>query len=114
MLNAGSNCTGTLIDTGVPAGPAYVLTNGHCVGDVGRSRQVTTLDYDWFGEATFFRAAGNLDNTYQAKVVQLAYSTMHQTDTAIVRLAVSLGELQAQGYGRCRSPTRSPPEAPRW
>ena len=97
MLNAGSNCTGTLIDTGVPAGPAYVLTNGHCVGDVGRSRQTTTLDYDWFGEATFFRAAGNKENTYQAKVVQLAYSTMHQTDTAIVRLAPTLGELQAQG-----------------
>ena len=97
MLNAGSNCTGTLIDTGVSAGPAYVLTNGHCVGDVGRSRQVTTLDEDWFGEATFFQAAGNLGNAYAVEVVQLAYSTMRHTDTAIIRLAPTLGELQAQG-----------------
>lgn len=110
MLVAGSNCTGTLIDTGVPSGPAYVLTNGHCVGDVGRSRQVTTLDEEWWGEAQFFRAAGNLDNTYSAEVVQLAYSTMRHTDTAIVRLAPTLGELQAQGVRAVRIAAAEPAE----
>lgn len=96
-MNAGSNCTGTLIDTGVPAGPAYILTNGHCVGDVGRSAQTTTLGEDWFGTAEFFRAKGNLHSTLTAEVVQLAYSTMRLTDTAIVRLAPTLGELQKLG-----------------
>lgn len=92
-MNAGSNCTGTLIDTGVNDGPAFVLTNGHCVGDVGRSAQTTTLDVEWGGTAEFFRAEGNLDQTHTVEVVGLAYSTMRLTDTAIVRLDAELGEL---------------------
>ncbi len=96
-MNAGSNCTGTLIDTGVAAGPAYILTNGHCAGDVGRAAQSTTIAKEWFGTAEFFRAKGNLDATYTAEVVQLAYSTMRLTDTAIVRLAPTLGELEKLG-----------------
>lgn len=96
-MNAGSNCTGTLIDTGVEAGPAYILTNGHCVGDVGRPAQRTTVDEDWFGTAEFFRAEGNLDATLTVDVVQLAYSTMRHTDTAIVRLDATLGELEDEG-----------------
>lgn len=96
-MDAGSNCTGTLIDTGVATGPAYVLTNGHCVGDVGRSGQRTTVDLEWFGTAEFLRAAGNLDATLEVDVVALEYSTMHMTDTAIVRLDATLDELA--GYG---------------
>lgn len=92
-LNAGSNCTGTLIDTGVPAGPAWVLTNGHCVGDVGRAPQQVTVDLEWFGTAELFRAEGNLDATHLVDVVALAYSTMRHTDLAIVRLDATLGEL---------------------
>lgn len=97
MMNAGSNCTGTLIDTGVPAGPAYVLTNGHCVGDVGRSAQMTTHDEEWFGTATFLAAKGNEDNKLDVDVVALEYSTMRHTDTGIVRLKPTLGELQDLG-----------------
>lgn len=96
-LNAGSNCTGTLIDTGVPTGPAYLLTNGHCVGDVGRAAQTTTIEHEWFGTATFLLAEGNQDNTLDVEVVQLAYSTMRHTDTAIVRLDTTLGELEQLG-----------------
>lgn len=98
MLNAGSNCTGTLIDTGVPAGPAYVLTNGHCVGDVGRPAQQTILNEPWWGTATFLRAEGNLESTYEVEVTELAYSTMRHTDTAVVRLDSTLGDLQALGF----------------
>ncbi|MDQ7993131.1 MAG: trypsin-like peptidase domain-containing protein, partial [Propionicimonas sp.] len=97
VMNAGSNCTGTLIDTGVTDGPAYVLTNGHCAGDVGRSAQRTTLDEEWSGTATFLAAAGNEDNTVTVDVVGLAYSTMRHTDTAILRLEPSLAELVALG-----------------
>lgn len=96
-MNAGSNCTGTLIDTGVPTGPAYVLTNGHCVGDVGRSAQTTTLGEEWSGTAEFFRAAGNLDSTVVVDVAELAYSSMRYTDTAIVRLDSTLAELKSLG-----------------
>ena len=96
-LNAGSNCTGTLIDTGVPTGPAYLLTNGHCVGDVGRAAQNTTIEHEWFGKATFLLAQGNEDNTLDVDVVQIAYSTMRHTDTAIVRLDTTLGDLKQLG-----------------
>ena len=96
-LNAGSNCTGTLIDTGVPSGPAYVLTNGHCAGDVGRSPQGTTLSEEWGGTAQFLAAEGNLDDTLTVDVVGLEYSTMRHTDTAILRLKPTLGELEELG-----------------
>lgn len=96
-MNAGSNCTGTLIDTGVPSGPAYILTNGHCVGDVGRSAQATTVSIEWGGTATFLAAQGNRDNLLSVDVVGLEYSTMRHTDTAIVRLKPTLGELVELG-----------------
>ncbi|MEZ3160601.1 trypsin-like peptidase domain-containing protein [Microbacterium sp. BWT-B31] len=96
-MSAGSNCTGTLVDTGVPDGPAYVLTNGHCVGDIGRPAQKTTVSMEWSGTAEFFRAEGNLDSTLTTDVVEIAYSTMRHTDTAIVRLDARLGELEAVG-----------------
>jgi hypothetical protein len=96
-LNAGSNCTGTLIDTGAPSGPAWLLTNGHCVGDVGRSPQATTIGVEWSGSAEFLRARGSVDETLDVGVVGLAYSTMRHTDTAIVRLEPTLGELEALG-----------------
>lgn len=97
MMNAGSNCTGTLIDTRVPAGPAYILTNGHCAGDVGRSAQSTTFTEEWFGTATFLAAKGNEDNHLVVDVIGLDYSTMRHTDTAILRLKPTLGELIALG-----------------
>jgi hypothetical protein len=97
FLNAGSNCTGTLIDTGAPSGPAWLLTNGHCVGDLVRSPQATTTGVEWSGTAEFLRAQGFLDDTLSVDVVGLAYSTMRHTDTAIVRLEPTLGELEARG-----------------
>ena len=96
-LNAGSNCTGTLIDTDVPAGPAYVLTNGHCAGDVGRSPQTTTLSEGWAGTAEFLAAEGNPDDRLIVEVLGLEYSTMRHTDTAILRLEPTLGELEGLG-----------------
>ena len=94
-LNAGSNCSGTLIDTGVPTGPAYVLTNGHCVGDVGRSPQQTTVSQEWSGIASFLAAEGQ--EPVDVEVVGLEYSTMRHTDTAIVRLDSTLAELEQLG-----------------
>lgn len=97
MLDAGSNCTGTLIDTGVSDGPAWVLTNGHCTGDLSRFDQKTTLATEWAGEAQFLRAAGRTESTLSRDVVEIAYSTMRFTDTAVVRLEGTLGELTELG-----------------
>jgi len=96
-INAGSNCTGTLVDTRVAAGPAYVLTAGRCVGDLSRPAQATTLGGEGAGTAEFFRAEGNLGATVTVDVAEIAYSTMRSTDTAIVRLNATLGELEALG-----------------
>ncbi|WP_040166270.1 trypsin-like serine protease [Microbacterium gorillae] len=101
-LNAGSNCTGTLIDTGVSTGPAYVLTNGHCAGGIGRSSQETATAVEGFGTATFFAAAGNEGGTVEAQVAEIAYLTMHRTDTAIVRLNTTLADLERLGVAPLR------------
>jgi hypothetical protein len=96
-ITMGSNCTGTLIDTGVASAPAYILTNGHCTGDVGRARQQTTVGEQWFGPADFFRAQGNLQSTLSVDAVELEYSTMRGRDLAVVRLDATLGQLQRLG-----------------
>lgn len=77
--------------------PGYILTNGYCVGDVGRPAQRTTIAEGWFGTAEFLRAEGNLDGTLTVNVEEIAYSTMRHTDTAIVRLDATLGELEDRG-----------------
>lgn len=74
-----------------------MLTNGHCVGDIGRPAQKTTVGIEWSGTAEFFRAENHLDATLTSYVVEIVYSTMRHTDTAIVRLDRTLGELEADG-----------------
>lgn len=96
-LNAGSNCTGTLVETDADTAPAYVITNGHCVGDVGRAAQETTVDLDWFGTADFFAVQGNEESELVVDVAAIEYSTMHTTDMAVLRLDATLGELREQG-----------------
>lgn len=95
-LAMGSNCTGTLIDTDAPSGPAYILTNGHCTGDLGRSAQIVTVGEEWFGPADFFAAAGS-DAILPVEARTLEYSTMRGRDIAIVQLDATLGELEALG-----------------
>ena len=96
-LDAGSDCTGTLIDTGASGGPAYMLTSARCVGGMGRSPQSTTIDAEWAGTAEFLITRGDAAATLQVDMVELAYSTMRHTDLAIVRLDATLGELEDLG-----------------
>lgn len=95
-LTMGSNCTGTLVDTGVDDGPAYLITNGHCTGDVGRPAQEVTVGEEWFGQGYFL---DTIDNPAPVVVdaERLEYSTMRGRDVAIVRLTQSLGELRDLG-----------------
>lgn len=95
-LNMGSNCTGTLIDTGVADGPAYLITNGHCTGDVGRGAQQVTVSEEWFGEGYFLDTHDN-PTPVVVHAETLEYSTMRGRDVAIVRLEESLGYLSGLG-----------------
>ena len=95
-LEMGSNCTGTLIDTGVDEGPAYLLTNGHCTGDVGRPIGTVTTNEDWFGHGFLLDTVDNA-TPLVVEAQALEYSTMRGRDIAIVRLAETLGYLRSLG-----------------
>lgn len=95
-LEMGSNCTGTLIETGVHDGPAYVITNGHCTGDVGRSPQTVTVAEEWFGSGYLLDTFDN-PTPLAVTAAVLEYSTMRGRDVAIVRLEESLGDLRDLG-----------------
>ena len=98
-LNAGSACSGTLIDTGVPQGPAYVLTDGRCVGGLGRPPQSTAVGLEWSGTAEFLRAAETPDRAIPLEVVELTYATMRHAAIGIVRLNATLADAEALGIG---------------
>lgn len=95
-LEMGSNCTGTLIDTGVEDGPAYLITNGHCVGDVGRAPQQVTVAEPWFGQGYFLDTYDN-PTPVTVNAEALEYSTMRGRDVAIIRLKEDLGYLKELG-----------------
>ena len=95
-LEMGSNCTGTLIDTGVTDGPAYLITNGHCTGDVGRAAQQVTVGEEWFGKGFFLNTEDN-PTPVVVNAEVLEYSTMRGRDVAIVRLEETLGYLRGLG-----------------
>lgn len=95
-LDMGSSCTGTVIETGVDDGPAYLITNGHCTGDVGRAPQSVTVGEEWFGQAFLLDTHDN-PSPLAVNAEALEYSTMRGRDVAIVRLKESLGELRALG-----------------
>ncbi|MFT3798919.1 trypsin-like serine peptidase [Microbacterium sp.] len=95
-LDMGSNCTGTLIDTGVEDGPAYVITNGHCTGDVGRAPQRVTVGTEWFGQGYLLDTYDN-PSPLVVNAAVLEYSTMRGRDVSIVRLEESLGYLRGLG-----------------
>lgn len=95
-LEMGSNCTGTVVDTGVDDGPAYVITNGHCTGDVSRPAQSVTVGADWFGQGYLLDTHDN-PAPYTITAEVLEYSTMRGRDVSLVRLEESLGTLRALG-----------------
>ncbi|HMR48999.1 MAG TPA: hypothetical protein PKE40_07215 [Arachnia sp.] len=95
-LDMGSSCTGTIIETGVDDGPAYLITNGHCTGDVGRAPQAVTVGEEWFGQAFLLDTYDN-PSPLTLNAEALEYSTMRGRDVAIVRLKESLGELKGLG-----------------
>ena len=66
-IDVGELCTASLIDTGVDAAPAYLLTNGHCGGSLGVGANEVIVDAAATGTAVFAPAAGAPDGIHTAK-----------------------------------------------
>ncbi len=96
-LDSAAACVGTLIDTGVPTGPAYLLTAGRCVGGLGQPPQSTALMLEWSGTADFLRTAAVQGRGIPVEVVELTYATMRNADMGIVRLGSTLADVEALG-----------------
>ena len=97
-LSVASDCTGTVVDTGVDDAPAYVLTNGHCLGMDGQGPNEVLVDEEGYGEATFF-AFHDVPESDQVTVpvTRFEYATMYSVDVGVLRLDATLGELKSQG-----------------
>ena len=95
-LAGSSNCTATLIDTKTDSAPAYLITNGHCVGLDGLPTNDTIIDEEGQGEARFFNVKG-ATKVLTVPVSRFEYATMRGTDVGIVRLDTTLGDLKTAG-----------------
>lgn len=94
-LRASSQCTAFLIRT-AGSGPAYVVTNGHCVGLLGANEVIVNREQTAyrFTPGLFFDAAAT--ETLGSR--RIAYATMKRTDIAVIELDARLEELTARGY----------------
>lgn len=93
-INMNSACTAVLIDSGAgDAGPAFVLSNGHCVewltnGVISNREVGGEVLFNYFADAAEAHIAVPLD--------QIVYSTMQGSDITIIQLAATLGDLAEQ------------------
>ena len=106
QIQAGSSCTGWLLDTGVATAPAYVVTTGRCTQARNLPGTAVGLDLPASGQAEFGVGIGV--SPYVAPAERVVYATMNGTDIAVIRMGVSLGELQNRGI-RAYRPTEPPP-----
>ncbi|MBC62211.1 MAG: hypothetical protein CMP11_07110 [Zetaproteobacteria bacterium] len=93
-------CTGALIETnGNDSSPAYILTNGHCLGKLLPEEGVL---FDKFIENklmlfnTFYDSTGE---QFSYSTQKIKYATMDKNDIAIIELeGVTLGTLKQLGF----------------
>ena len=88
-----SQCTAVLIATGNEDGPAYALSNGHCIEWLanGAVTDVST------GDVIFNFFVDTQEQQIPVPVARVAYSTMQGLDVAILELEPTLGSLRVQG-----------------
>jgi V8-like Glu-specific endopeptidase len=99
-----SNCSGTLLETNSSNSdaPAYVLTNGHCVGSSLLGAEEVVLDRAEAAGKKMMLAYYNANvlgtsyTTVSARTI--AFASMNQTDAAIVELNSTLAQLKTQGF----------------
>ncbi len=97
-LNGGNTCTAVLLDTGGgPGAPAYVLTNGHCVGAFAPNEVLRDEAHpEWHVTFGFFEDTAAGQDTVPVRTVGLG--TMKGADIGIVELDATLGSLERRGY----------------
>lgn len=93
----GPSCTGFLIDSGQAAGPAFLMTNGHCVGLFDSTTIVAGEPTPDGSVARFSKFVDTLDDVVEVPIVTVHYATMRATDVAVVELDATLGSLESAG-----------------
>ena len=95
------NCSAALIETeGGSGAPAYVLTNGHCVGAGLLSANGVTIDEEANGQKKMYFKYYVENGEEDYLVVDnktIKFASMDGTDVALVELDTTLGELKSQG-----------------
>lgn len=100
LADAGSECTFVLLQTATGAAaataPAFVLSNGHCVGLFDANTVIVdqpieggTATFDYFVDAAERPAI---------PVRRIAWATMKDVDLSLLELDATLGDLAARGY----------------
>jgi hypothetical protein len=100
LVGGFGGCSATLIDMGANHSdtPAYVLTNGHCMGmPMPRPDQIIvdsplknfTMQFDFFVDSQ--------DDVINVPVKRIVYGTMKGTDAAILELKTTVGQLLERG-----------------
>lgn len=96
-IQSPTRCVGTLLDTrvdGVAKGPAYVLTNGHCVSWDG-GEILRNTDFEGTIQFKFFTGQESTAKAYPFKKVN--WSSMRGVDLAILELQASLASVIEDG-----------------
>lgn len=96
------NCTGTLLDTGGNYDtPAYVITNGHCIGTSLLPAEGAFLNKESNKGKKFFLNYFDELTASDYEVVEnviIRFASMDHTDAAIVELNSTYGRLRNLGY----------------
>lgn len=97
LAGASLTCTLVLIDAarGVDTGPAYALTNGHCLGIDGNE---TFTDQPLEGVTAVFDYFADTPERLTIPVTRVAWASMKGTDVAILELDTTAGDLGGAGY----------------
>lgn len=84
----GASCTAFLLDAGPPSGPAYAMTNGHCVGVFDSTTVLRDAPAE--GATVTFRLFADTPTAVAEVPVQtIRYATMRGTDVAVLELATT-------------------------
>lgn len=95
IRDLGSHCTGFVIDHGVNQAPAYLLTNGHCVGLFDSAAVLAGQPAQ--GRARFNLFIDDFSRELSVNVTEVSWASMRGTDIAVLKADQTLGELRAQG-----------------
>ncbi|MEO5964167.1 MAG: trypsin-like peptidase domain-containing protein, partial [Candidatus Limnocylindrales bacterium] len=97
LAGASLACTLVLVDAapGVTTGPAYALTNGHCVGINGND---VLVDQPLDGATAVFDYFADTPERREVPVTKVVYASMKGTDLAILQLDATVGALADAGY----------------